>query len=345
MKVGIVTQPLCANYGGILQNYALQQVLKRMGHEPVTLDYLPSLSFGRYMLYVGKGLLCFLSPSKRHPIKPYRHYIKRPANIEAFVKKNIALTSTIPDYTKSLLKKYGVEAIILGSDQVWRYAYNSHYLEDMYLDFAKNYNCVKLAYAASFGVDEWDYPDNRTAKVKELVRQFNAISVRESSAVGLCRDYLQVEAIATLDPTLLLLASDYNKFCLDMLPCEDPYLAAYVLDMNEEKRAFIEKEAKSEGLQLKMMTVSSAGCSIEEWLSTIKNASYVITDSYHGTIFSIIFGKQFHSFINKERGGDRFLTLFDKLGISGSQIDYKSVYSRLEKLRQDSLDFISNNLE
>ena len=68
MRVGIVTQPLYANYGGILQNFALQQVLRKMGHTAVTLDYMPSLSFGRYLLYAGKGVLCALSPSRRHPI-------------------------------------------------------------------------------------------------------------------------------------------------------------------------------------------------------------------------------------------------------------------------------------
>lgn len=344
MKVGIVTQPLCDNYGGILQNYALQQVLKRMGHEPVTLDYMPSLSFGRYLLYAGKGILCLLSPSLRHPIKPYSHYLKRPPKIDSFIKDNISLTKTIPDYTRKLLRKNGIDAIILGSDQVWRYSYNSHYIEDMYLAFAKGYDCPKVAYAASFGVEKWDYPDVKAAEAKELIKQFNGVSVREKSAVRLCREHLGVDAEIVLDPTLLLSASDYLQFCSEPLPGGNPYLAAYVLDMNEEKKAFIEETAKSKGLKIKRMTASSKGCPVEEWLTTIRNADFVITDSFHGSAFSIIFGKQFYPLLNKERGADRFLTLFEKLGIEDGQIDYDAVFPRLDVLRQESIGFIAKHL-
>ena len=343
MRVGIVTQPLYANYGGILQNYALQQVLKRMGHEPITLDYMPSLSFGRYLLYAGKTLLCSFYPSKRHRLKPYSHFLKRPSEIKAFVEGNISLTGTIPYYTERILKKYGIEALLVGSDQVWRYSYNSHYLEDMYLAFAKDYDCPKVVYAASFGVEKWDYPEEKTEEARTLIKQFKAVSVRENSAVDLCRDYLGVESTVDLDPTLLLKASDYLRFCSDYSN-EAPYLAAYVLDVTEEKQAFIEKIAKEKGLKVKTMTVSNSGCSIEEWLSTIKNASFVVTDSYHGTLFSILFEKQFHTFINKERGADRFLTLFAKLGIDEDTIDYGTVINQLDNCRQESLAFISESL-
>ena len=336
MKVGIVTQPLYANYGGILQNYALQQVLKKMGHEPVTLDYMPSLSFGRYILYAGKGVLCALSPSKRHPIKPYRHFLKRPSAIDSFVRDNIVLTKTVADYSKRLLEKNGIEAIIVGSDQVWRYSYNSHYLEDMFLDFAKDYPCKKIAYGASFGVENWDYPDNRTAEVRDLVKQFDAVSVRENSAVLLCKDIFGIEAQVVIDPTLLLEASDYDKFCREPACGNAPYLAAYILDRTEEKDAFITETARERGLEIKEMTVSEFGLSIEDWLSTIRNAAYVVTDSYHGCLFSILFGKQLKTFINKERGADRFRTLFDRLDSSEEG---------LEEFRKESLYFISKNLK
>jgi len=345
MKVGIVTQPLYANYGGILQNYALQQVLKKMGHEPITLDYMPSLPFGRYILYAGKGLLCALSPSKRHPIKPYHHYLQRPANIDPFVRCNINLTKTVPEYNKRLLERNGIEALIVGSDQVWRYSYNSHYLEDMYLAFAKDYPCIKLAYAASFGVEKWDYPDAKTYEAKELIKQFRSVSVRENSAAQMCEENLDVKAQVVLDPTLLLDASDYERFCSRPELDSAPYLAAYVLDKNEEKEALISTTAKERGLAIKKMTVSEKGNSIEEWLSTIRNAEYVITDSYHGCLFSLLFNKQFRVLINKERGEDRFLTLFERLGLKDSSLDYSIVTSRLDVLRKQSIKFLSENLD
>ncbi len=335
MKVGIVTQPLYANYGGILQNFALQQVLRKMGHTPITLDYMPSLSFGRYLLYVGKGAFCALSPSRRHPIKPYHHYLERSSNIASFVKQNISTTPTISRYTKGLLKKLGIDALIVGSDQVWRYSYNSHYLEDMYLAFAKGFPCRKLAYGASFGIDNWDYPDYRTAEAKGLVRLFDAVSVRENSAATLCKDYLGIEALVVLDPTLLLEASEYERFCSIPVAGSSPYIAAYILDKNQEKEDFIAEKSKEYGLDVKEMTVSDSGLSIEEWLSTIRNAEYFITDSYHGCLFSIIFKKQFKVFINKERGADRFQTLFN----------YGKTLSELEEFRKRSLSFISDNLK
>lgn len=357
MKVGIVTQPLYANYGGILQNYALQQVLKKMGHEPVTLDYMPSLSFGRYLLYAGKTLVCAFSPSRRHPMKPYKHFLKRPESIDSFVRNNIETTKIVPDYTKNLLKKNGIEAVIVGSDQVWRYGYNSSHIEDMYLAFAKDYNCIKLAYAASFGVEKWTYSEKLAKEVRELIKQFNAVSVREDSAADICREVLDVEAKTVLDPTLLLSATDYQPFCKGPVPGEKPYLAAYVLDINDEKNNYIDAVAKANGLEVKRMTVTDSGCSIEEWLTTIKNASYVITDSYHGSLFSIILEKQFQSFINKKRGADRFYTLFKRLGIQDSlldcvpatsvisgRIDYSHVQKRLTELQRDSLGFIKDYL-
>ena len=345
MRIGIVTQPLCANYGGILQNYALQQILKKMGHTPITLDYLPSLSFGRYVLYAGKTLLFAFSPNKRHPLKQYRHFIKRPADIEPFINNNIDLTKTIADYSKRILRKYHIDAIVLGSDQVWRYSYNSHYIDDMFLAFAKHYPCPKIVYGASFGVDNWDYPQQITAEARELIKQFRAISVREKSGISLCRDHLGVEAVNVLDPTLLLTVADYEVFCKKSTPDEPPYLASYVLDMTEDKAAHIQTMARDKKLTIKEMTVSDNGLSIEDWLTTIRNAAFVITDSYHGTLFSILFAKQFQAIINKERGGDRFFTVFDNLGIKSlAHIDYPAIQTKLEILRNESLSFLSNAL-
>ena len=335
MRVGIVTQPLYANYGGILQNFALQQVLRKMGHTAVTLDYMPSLSFGRYLLYAGKGVLCALSPSRRHPIKPYHHFLERPADIASFVKQHIATTSTVSHYSKQILKKYGIEALIVGSDQVWRYSYNSHYIEDMYLAFAKDFPCRKIAYGASFGVENWDYPAMRTAEAKELVKQFDAVSVRENSAAVLCKDNLGVEAQVVLDPTLLLEPSEYERFCSKPGTGATPYIATYILDKTEEKDTFITEKSRECGLEVKEMTVSEFGQSIEDWLSTIRNADFVITDSYHGCLFSILFGRPFKVFINQERGADRFMTLFN----------YGKTLSALESFREKSLRFISDNLK
>ncbi len=351
MRVGIITQPLYTNYGGILQNYALQQVLKKMGHTPITLDYLPTLTPSRYALSIGKGLFCSFPPHW-----PNRFWKRRP-EIESFIQSNISVSKTFSHYSKDILKEYGIDAVIVGSDQVWRYSYNWHYIEDMFLAFAADYPCKKIAYAASFGIDEWDYPQNKYLAVKGLVDHFTAISVREDSGVRLCKDYLAVNAAVVLDPTLLLDASVYERFCKAPEPSSKPYLAAYILDINAEKKQYIEAIAQTKDLEIKDMTVADKGISIEEWLTIIRNAEFVITDSYHGSLFSIIFDKQFQTIVNRERGANRFLTVFNKLGISDrliyslpdkpkdtGQFDPRYVKKKLDSLINDSSNFLHSSL-
>ena len=354
MKVGIVTEPILLNYGGILQNFALQKVLRDMGHDPVTLDFLPSLSFGRYLLYLAKNLLLYPFPSRRRRIKRYIHFVSRPASVDRFVKDNISLTKPLERYSLKALRKNGVDALIVGSDQVWRKEYNP-FLEDMYLSFAAGYDCRKMAYAASFGVEKWDYPEKLTESCSRLASKFDHISVREESACRLCREYLSVDAEVVLDPTLLLYGDDYARVSSSSNAGDEKYVAAYILDVTAEKMSFIDSVAASIGARVKFVTVTgNCECPIDEWLSLIRNAEYVMTDSFHGSAFSIVFRRQFVAFANKERGADRFTTLFRGLGLENrlvdavhpdssvldSDIDYTEVEPLLAAMREKSMGFL-----
>lgn len=313
MKIGIVTQPLLANYGGILQNYALQQILKRMGHEPVTIDYIPKLPIYRYLLSCVKTLALFFIPGKRRSFVPYPKY-QRNTFITPFVDRYISKTRTVHKYSSSLISKYSIEMVISGSDQVWRPMYN-FYLEDMFLHFVQT-DVRKIAYAASFGVDNWEYTGKQTRCCSQLAKRFDAISVREDSGVSLCRRYLNVNAVEVLDPTLLLDREDYEVVCTEMPVCTDAFLASYVLDMTPEKNAFIHKLAMERGLSVRIFSADrEATLSIEEWLSMFRDASYIVTDSFHGTVLSIIFNKPFISIGNKERGYSRFQSLLGKFDL------------------------------
>lgn len=358
MKIGIVTEPIHLNYGGILQNFALQKVLRDMGHAPVTLDFLPSLSFGRYLLYLAKNLLLYPIPSKRRRIKRYSHFVRRPASVDRFVKGNISLTKPLERYSLKVLRKNGVEALIVGSDQVWRKEYNP-FLEDMYLSFAAGYDCRKIAYAASFGVEKWDYPEKLTKSCSRLVSKFDSISVREESACRLIREHLSVDAELVLDPTLLLDGDDYAQLSSSYNVGDEKYVVAYILDATDEKNSFIDYVAASLGAMVKFVTVTgNCECPIDEWLSLIRKAEYVITDSFHGSAFSILFRRQFVAFVNKERGADRFTTLFHGLALENrlvdavhpdssvldSDIDYTEVEPLLASMRKKSIEFLSDVL-
>ena len=351
MKIGIVTLPLLVNYGGVLQNFALQQVLKRLGHEPITIDYLPEFHIHRYLLSCAKTLFLFFIPGKRRPFLPLR--LQRSLFLTPFVDKYISKTRTVRKYSSSLIDEYGFEGMISGSDQVWRPMYNM-YLKDMFLHFVKQTDVRKIAYAASFGVDNWEYTEKQTRYYSRLAKKFDAISVREDSGIHLCQNYLHVDAVEVLDPTLLLDKKEYERLCAEIPVCTDSFLASYVLDMTPEKDAFIHKLAMERGLSVKAFSADrKATLSIEQWISMFRDASYIVTDSFHGTVFSIIFNKPFISIGNKERGYSRFQSLLGKFNLENrlvstedfdkkisNEINWNEVNSQHQDWQKRSINFL-----
>ena len=174
MNVAIVTQPIKANYGGVLQNFALQCVLRKLGHHPVTIDYRDSSPLWFYLFQTIKTILLYPFSSKRRALTPYRNVFPRDKRIMKFVYKYIKLTDNqYLSYNKDIIQKYKIGAVIVGSDQVWRPRYSPNCLYDTYLSFLKNEKLIKISYAASFGVDSWEYTDKQTKVCKELMKQFN----------------------------------------------------------------------------------------------------------------------------------------------------------------------------
>ena len=335
MKVGIITQPLDHNYGGILQNYALQNVLIKNNIDSITLDYLPGKqSLFRYILSCIKTCLLSFTSRKRSFYKWNSEDVYRKKIFDDFVKKNIVKTKIIRKYQSKWIGLNELDALVVGSDQVWRPKYN-YRLADVYLKFSKGLFIKRIAYAASFGVDNWEYTPRQTRVCSALAQKFDAISVREESGVKLCKEHLGVDATWVLDPTLLLKKEDYLPICKDIPICTEKYLAVYVLDENEQVTETYEKEAVKRGLVVKKFHADSKSTlTIPEWLAMFRDASYVVTDSFHGTVFSIIFGKEFKCLYNKSRGSARFDSLL-KLYESG----------KLDEMRNFSLNWLKNALE
>lgn len=333
MRIGILTQPLYNNYGGILQNYALQSVLKRMGHESITLDCIHQNSKLRWFLSVAKSVVLWPRKNHRRPFPRFPKPRVRNKIFNDFVESNLTTTHFMTRYPRGLVRRYHLDAIIVGSDQVWRPTYNPH-IEDSFLAFAQHDKIRRVAYAASFGVDKWEFTPNQTKRCKALAKRFDAISVREYSGVELCEKYLGVTAQHVVDPTLLLLKEDYEKLLDDNRPAYHPYLAAYILDPNEENRRIVYEEAEKKKLEVKFFSAGKdAKLSIGEWLAIFHDASFVVTDSFHGTVFSIIFGKEFICLTNKGRGNSRFDSLL------------KMYYNNtIGEMREKSLLFLSNQL-
>lgn len=356
MNVAIVTQQLMGNYGGVLQNFALQTVLKRLGHNPVTIDYRVSSPLWFWVCQSIKTVLLYPIKSKRRALTPYRNIFPRKGCIMNFVRQHITLTEKqYLSYKKSIIHDYNIGAVVVGSDQVWRPRYNTDCLYDTYLSFVKDENILKLSYAASFGVDKWEYNDEQTRKCRELIKRFKAVSVRENSGVALCKEYLGVEAIEVLDPTLLLSCNDYNEVCADIPINRNRYVCCYILDMNNEKMTLIHDFASKHGCEpLVFSAHSNLKYSVEEWISLFRDATYVITDSFHGMVFSMIFHKEFYLLANAGRGSSRFISLLSKFGLEGrlvdqvpetiEKIDWESVDGKKKVLVERSLEFLNTGL-
>ena len=254
MKIGILTQPLHSNYGGLLQNYALQQTLVRAGHEVETIDWEGGSGL-RTMLYRMKVQVLHTLLPNRYPLLKYMPNDKEKSiiqrNTNHFINTYINHTEAIHSYegfvSQAVRGKY--DAYVVGSDQCWRPCYNA-FLPSMFLDFVQDKQVKRIAYAASFGTDKWEFTPQQTAVCALLAKKFDMVSVREDSGVKLCKEHLGVDAVHVLDPTMLLTKEDYIQLIeKEKEPKSDGTLFNHILDPDAKKSVFIQKVAKAKGLK------------------------------------------------------------------------------------------------
>ena len=363
MRIGVYTHLLRLNYGGILQAYALQRVLQDMGHDAVYIEWCPyNFRLAPLKIYLWRFLLKLKWLGRRRivvfsDVDYYRVYNK----INKFTKQNITILP-IKD-----LHEDDVDVLIVGSDQIWRPVYIEN-IEDAYLGFAKNWDVRRIAYAASFGVDDWsEYTEEQTNICRELAQKFDAVSVREDSGVNLCRNYLGVDAQHVLDPTMLV---DVKYYICHINSCKKCYpkrmCLAYILDEADDKLSVLDSIAKCQGYnicQWKDIDIPNMKKpTVEEWLKGFYDAEFVFTDSFHGCVFSIIFNKPFIAFGNAGRGMARFHSLLRMFGLEElliTSVDEftpqlvnraisifadNTIQMRLNDLRKCSYDFLLKSL-
>lgn len=348
-KVGILTLPITTNYGGILQLFALYQTLQKKGYDVKyirrrwnSVDYGNIHKFKRWIYQT-----FIIRKFKKFEYKYLSNSTRKIESHEEFVK-------LCEDFY----------AIVVGSDQVWRAKNTRGVGDDYFLDIGDK-KTKRIAYAASFGIDYWDeISPNHTRRVRSLLNNFSKLTVRETSGVKICHDIFGVKAYQVLDPTLLLEKDDYirtfglkrNKFTSTKV------LGVYLLDESIEKQKLIDEFASKYGFVVNYVNRTSLSrldkilpkdltkSGIEDWLTAIYNSDFMLTDSFHGTVFSIIFNKPFYSINNVNRGSTRFESLFDYLGIQNRLItnnilpsidpfiiDFDTINRRIEELRIDSL--------
>lgn len=363
MKIGIITLPPHHNYGGILQAYALQTVLERMGNESelVVRDHVDNPSFKGWCVRL---LVMAKLISKLHfrraigclPCLKNRHTKMVTLNTSAFIRKYIRGRHK----RLSEVRPGEYDAFVVGSDQIWRRAYNDKIgRTNAFLNFAYKWNNLRrVAYAASFGMDQTDYKQSLHGKVTKLLAKFDAVSVREKSGIDICREFGREDAVHVLDPTMLLTSGDYNRL-IDDKPLRSGVMFSYILDSNPALYALVDKVSTLLGVKpVKMSVRDEVSPPVEDWLSGFRDAEFVVTDSFHGTVFSIIYRKPFVVFGNRGRGMARFESLLGLFNLQDHLIssveefdsgkDYSipnSVYDILDEKKRLSMDFLYNALD
>ena len=376
MKIGILTHPIETNYGGILQAFALQKTLRDMGHDVLTIDRHHARSYPSFLrhalgylkrlkqYYIDKRndvSVCWDAYMADADYKTISQYTRQ------YAKKNIRFTRWA--YTSELAKideEYTFDAYIVGSDQVWL----PYYALDSFLAFVKRPHVVKIFYAASAGKLSWADDEAIAQACKELVKDFKAVSVREEALVNLAKERLGVDATHVLDPTLLLTPAEYMSTVA--ISPEKNVLFTYILDETSEKRKIVEAILADTKLKqvvgnverayVKCPDIDLQACvypPLDNWLNGINNANFVITDSFHGTAFAILFNKPFIVVANRKRGIERFTSLLSMFSLEDriveapqeallrlkQPIDFELVNKTIDQWKVKSLSFLSENLK
>lgn len=362
MKVGILTLHKSKNYGAVLQLYALKTILEKKAIDTYIID--------RYSVHKNILYYLYFKLYPKHFIFSIKWFFFDKFNKKYLSKKTRKYTST-----KSLTKfcqNENFDICIVGSDQVWRLEYSDIGL-NYFFDFIEDSNVKKISYAASFGLNDWNENIEITLKIKNLLKNFTAISVREESGIKICNDIFNVDASLVLDPTLLLDKEDYEKlFIKKQFKRKSGKIISYILGNNKEAISKCKKVSQELNYEysdlystcsiLEYFTLNRNSnknifhVSVENWLFEINNADYIITNSFHGTVFSIIFEKQFIVIDHKTGGSDRIYTLLKILGLEdrffvdensininnlNRVVNFKEVKEKLELIKTDSLSFIA----
>ena len=304
-KVGIITLHRVTNYGSVLQAYALQEKIKEIGYDVQIIDYRPSRAKMSNMLKGLKDKNNLLKKSiiirtiVRAIMLP--SYILRFRTFKKFLNKYLNLTGEYyveeEDFTNS--NNLSFDIYCTGSDQVWNSEWNGKIDKPLFLSFVSDNN-KKIAYAASFGkkkLDSWEMEET-----KKLLDRYDYISVRELDGLNILKELGIKNAKCVLDPTLLLNGDEWRKLSSNKFKKEE-YILVYNLNRNKRIHDYAVRLSKKTGCKIKYITYQIhdfykkghmyCNTSVENYLSLIDNAKYIVTDSFHGVAFSINFNKNF----------------------------------------------------
>ena len=358
--VGIITFHRAANYGAVLQSYALQQALESIGVKNEIIDYRCEHIEQHY------------SPKPSVSIKHAKHFVlelmealqksKVRKVFDHFLNNYLCLSQKVTREELAILAdKYNT--VICGSDQVWNpISTNGDY--SYFLDFVSS-DKKKLSYAASIGIDKWE--DSSLNAIKEHLRSFDAISIREPSSLDMVESLYDGDLAINVDPTVLLEVSKWEEIAEKSNRSENGFIFVYMMQPSDNLYKLAESLAREKGLDIISISMSENKCSIgqnvkgasvNDYLWFIKNASYVVTNSFHGLIFSMIFEKDFYwdYQTGKSMSNTRFDMLSKQYGIGCrcfddnkkpndyERLDFQEIKETMKMQRLESLKYLENNI-
>lgn len=361
MKIGIVTITDLTNYGNRLQNYAMHYLLsKRFQCEVVSLTSNKDKPYcnGNYIAWIKERIARLSCVFPTWAEKRFGSNITRSENFRKWNKlipsKTYYESNMLPE---EIAKEF--DYFVAGSDQIWNYNFAAEHFDDYFLKFAKEKK--KIAVSASLGVDY--LPEEWKDTFRNELCKFKNISVREEAGQTIIRDLLGIDVPVLIDPTMMLTKDEWLAVSrTPRVDCSKPYILKYYLG-DEEESEKIDVWAKENGYEVyellnkKIPELYSAGPG--EFISLIRNAALVCSDSFHCIVFSIIFSRPF--LVYARQGSENYMTsrldtLLNKFGFENRwkhlvaqknylKCDYSAVPKRLEKEQQQFMDYLSNVLK
>lgn len=388
MKIGIVTYVKCDNYGAELQAYALQWKLNKLGYDAEVIDLekiekdlasntssiIPAI-VNRFKVLGWKAPWSIL----RLVINVLKRKVTAQKNIDNIKIKHQLFTDFFENYIRHSNKYYTIAEIrktidlnydvyIAGSDQIWNYMHTDN-LDVYFLEFAKKFKAKRVSYAASISVSH--IPDSKKETYKELLPNIQYLSVRELQGAKIIKELTGLEAEVVLDPTLLINSNEWKENVIQLPEFKEKYVLIYTLSGSSYIKRLSQYIAKKLNCKIvdmridfqknkndKIITCYDLGP--REWVGLISKAEYVITDSFHGTAFSINFNKPFTTLVNPVSNmNSRVLSILEITQLTNRiiyddgkntmpkdlTVDFTFVNQIIEQWRKKSIDFIHKSLQ
>lgn len=368
MKVDVITRHAIGNYGSILQAYATQKVFEKLGYECDIIDYQRNEEKGKEicnnLLKKSNKWNKNILTRQAYRILQFPNFIIQYNNFKKYraeILKQTREYNTIDDLRENLPD---ADIFCTGSDQVWGEIGNVAYDEAYFLKFVpSDKKCI--AYSASFGKKNND--EEMLSKLPELLKNYSKIMVREDSAVEIIKSKNIDNVEQVIDPVMLLEKSEWESFAKKDVVKKGEYILVYQLHDNKEFERYAKQFSKKKKMKLirispSLSNVLKCGKTVlmptpQQFLSYFMNAKYVLTDSFHGTVFSMIFNKNFVDILPK-RGVTRMESVLRKFNlehrlvrdnndfsVADKPINYEMVNDILSGERENSLNKLKNAIE